>query len=104
MIRHQFGDHYVQICGQSTRLRLTLGALALLSLRLGITGPTGLAQLLRKLSPAEAQTLLFCLIHSCDGQNTGGDDRQVTLISDAELAAALPIICTLFEEAFRGPK
>ena len=88
------GDQRVIIDGQGYSLRLTLGALAEISERLSASSPKRLSHVLRTLSAPQARILLTCLsVPRIEHVNA-------LALSDAEVAAVLPSICSVFEKAF----
>lgn len=90
----QLGDAVIQVSGQDVTLRLTMGALAELDARLGVSGPEDLAEKFRSLKQADARQILACLVTD---RAVIGD---VLMMPDDNLCDALPIMCRLFEEAF----
>lgn len=93
---YQKGDGRIELGGQVFGLRLTMGALAEISEKLAISGPADLADCLRNMSQEHCRVLLSSLITAC-GQVAPSE------FSQADMAAALPEICRLFEEAFCDP-
>ncbi len=75
-------------------LRLSVGALAEITLRLNASGPAALATRLRAMDAAAARHLLISLLR------TPNAEAQVARLSDAELMAQLQGITRCIEEAF----
>ena len=90
----QLGDATIQLSGKDVTLRLTMGALAELDARLGVSGPEDLAEKFRTLKQTDARQILACLVTE---RAAVGD---VLMMSDEDLCDVLPIMCRLFEEAF----
>lgn len=95
----QKGDQLISIGTSSVTLRLTIGALAEINSRLGASGPQSLSGRLRRFTPSQGRELLACLMRP-NSPLPGSADRSAALISDADIARAMPAICRLFEEAF----
>lgn len=93
---YQKGDGRIVLGGQVFGLRLTMGALAEISQKLTILGPADLADCLRNMSQEHCQVLLSSLTRAY-GQAAPRE------LGEADMAAALPEICRLFEEAFCDP-
>lgn len=95
----QKGDQQIVIDGTTYGLRLTMGALAELNSRLSAKGPQDLSGRLRSLTLADGRVLLACVMRPCIPCRVvhGGPAAS---FSDTQVAAALPVICRLFEEAF----
>lgn len=96
----QPGDIAVQIGGKPYVLRLTLGALAIISERLSAPSPQDLSSLLRNLTPAQARVLLSCL--SCPPLPK--TDGSAGTVPELEVQRLLPDICRVFETAFLHTK
>lgn len=88
----QKGDQVIFIQSQRFTLRLTLGALAEISERLDVNGPDALLRKLAVLDALKVRLILNCLMHP----RLEGD----VLMSDDDIAKALPKICEVFEYAF----
>ena len=97
---YQKGDQSVSLGTSSVTLRLTMGALAEITSRLGASGPQSLSGQLRHLNPAQGRELLACLMRPCSPLPESAD-RSAASFTDGEIARAMPAICRLFEEAFR---
>lgn len=96
----QKGDQQIFIVGKTYDLRLTMGALAAISSRLEAAGPKELSARLRHLSAAQGRMLLACVMRPCFLSETCPEGLAARF-SDSEIAEAMPIICCLFEEAFK---
>ena len=94
----QKGDGFITVSGKNYGLRLTMGALAELDTRLSLSGPAALAKRLRHISPDEARVLLACVMRPCSPSR--GCAASAASFSEADIAAATPAVCRLFEEAF----
>jgi len=94
----QKGDGHVVIAGTAYGLRLTMGALAELDMRLSVKGPKELSQRLRTLSPADGRVLLTCVMRPCLPSKDAA--ASADKFSDKDIAGVMPAICRLFEEAF----
>lgn len=90
----QRGDGVIHIDGRPCRLRLTLAALAELDAQLNVSGPEELAHRFRNLTQADARIILAIL--SLDEACW----EDVTMISEAELLTAIPVVVKIFEESF----
>lgn len=93
-MRWQSGDAVIQVGGKEVLLRLTMGALAELDARLGVSGPEELAEKFRNLKQVDARQILACLV--TDRAAIG----DVLIMPDEALRGVLPVMCRLFEEAF----
>lgn len=101
MMSYQKGDGRIVLGGQVFGLRLTMGALAEISDKLSISGPAGLASCLRKMNPTYCKILLSSMITA--GGQVAPNELSQCEFSKPEMAAALPEVCRLFEEAFCDP-
>ena len=99
----QRGDQQIVINGISYGLRLTLGALAEITSRLSVSGPQELSGRLRRLTPADGRVLLACVMRPCLPSKVH-IIRLAAHFSNGDIAAAMPVICRLFEEAFSDGK
>ena len=99
----QRGDKKIVIDNKTYGLRLTMGALAELNTRLSTGGTQGLSLRLRGLTPADGRVLLACVMRPCLSQQLDHTEPAAHS-SDADIAAAMPMICRLFEEAFEHGK
>jgi len=98
----QAGDGAVSISGKAVTLRLTLGALAEISTRMSLFGPDALMQGLRALQPEDGRLLLECLMLP---DLPHGDARALAAeLTMQEIAALLPAVCEIFEQAFSSQK
>lgn len=88
----QKGDQVILIQNKPFTLRLTLGALAEISERLNVTGPDALLNKLTVLDAPKTRLILACLTHP--------RLKSDVLMSDNDIAKALPKICEVFEYAF----
>ena len=99
----QNGDQSIVMDGTVYSLRLTMGALAEITSRLSVSGPQELSLRLRSLSAADGRLLLACMMRPCLPSKVKVS-RLADRFSDSDIAAAMPVICRLFEEAFSGEK
>lgn len=99
----QTGDQQIVIKGKSYVLRLTMGALAEITSRLSVSGPQELSGRLRHVTPRDGRVLLACVMRPCLPSKVN-IIRLAAHFSDGDIAAALPAICRLFEEAFSNEK
>lgn len=90
----QAGDAAITVNGNDIPIRLTMGALAELDARLGVSGPEALAEKFRALNHTDAKQILASLV--TDRTRIG----DILMITDTDLRGALPIMCRMFEEAF----
>lgn len=97
---YQKGDVRVVINGRCHTLRLTIGALADISIRLSAPSPQALSKCLRSLSSAQARVLLDCL----SLPPLIGAGGSAAFVSDEDIKALLPDICRVFEQAFKPPE
>ena len=95
----QSGDQQIVINGQTYGLRLTMGALAEINLRLCTAGPQELSLCLRSLTAAQGRVLLACVMRPCL-PSADCTHRLAAHFSKVDIAKAIPAICILFEEAF----
>ncbi len=99
----QRGDEQIVMNGMSYGLRLTLGALAEITSRLSASGPQELSGRLRRLTPSDGRMLLACVMRPCLPSKVN-IIRLAAHFSNVDIAAAMPVICRLFEEAFSDGK
>jgi hypothetical protein len=99
----QSGDGSILIDGRTYNLRLTMGALAEITSRLSVSGPQELSFHLRSLTAADGRVLLACMMRPCLPSKVNVI-RLAAHLSDSDIAAAMPIICRLFEEGFSDEK
>jgi len=99
----QTGDQSIVMSGISYQLRLTMGALAEITSRLSASGPQELSLRLRSLTAADGRVLLACMMRPCLPSRVNVS-RLAAQFSDSDIAAAMPIICRLFEEGFSDEK
>jgi len=99
----QSGDGAILIDGTSYNLRLTMGALAEINSRLSASGPQELSLRLRSLKADDGRVLLACMMRPCLPSKVNVI-RLADHFSDGDIAAAMPVICRLFEEAFSDGK
>ena len=95
----QSGDQSIVMDGTVYSLRLTMGALAEMSSRLSASGPQELSLRLRSLSTADGRVLLACMMRPCLPSKVNVI-RLAAEFTDSDIAAAMPILCRLFEEGF----
>lgn len=99
----QKGDQQIVINGISYGLRLTMGALVEITSRLSVSGPQELSGRLRHLTPVDGRVLLVCVMRPCLPSKVN-IIRLAANFSGGDIAAAMPVICRLFEEAFSDGK
>lgn len=101
---YQLGTEYIRIGTRTYALRLTMGALAEISVQFKASGPMALAARLRRMSLTDARELLACLMRPSLPRYAPRLDarRLATQIKDEDMQAALPKICGLIEQAFTG--
>lgn len=99
MVPFQHGDAQIRIGETTYIVRLSLGALAEISYRLSLSSLNALIEVLSPLEVETGRVLLESLIRPC--HPCGGSDSPVTQLSDTDIARILPIICEVFENAFR---
>lgn len=102
-MRFQKGDQQIVRDGELYGLRLTMGAMAEINSRLCAAGPGALSARLRRLSVADGRVLLACVMRPCLSEAVCAD-RVAARFSDRDIATALPIICSLFEQAFKDER
>lgn len=88
----QKGDQIIFIGNQRIVLRLTMGALAEISERLLVKGPSALMAELTVLDMSKARSIFECLMKPCL-------DTHIVM-TDGDILNALPKICEVFEYAF----
>lgn len=98
---YQKGDGIITIAGKNYGLRLTIGVLAELNIRLSLSGPIALANRMRQVSGEEARVLLVCVMRPYFREEEA--PPPAATFTDTDIANALPEISRLFEEAFREP-
>ena len=85
----RLGDRTVIIAGQSTRLRLSVSALAEMADGLAVGSPTQMAEKLRQASLSDWNVMVSAMAHPC----------PVEALSRDQLSSLLPVLSLMVAES-----